>query len=153
MTRTAYFIAAVIFATAPIQATPPTQTSAGKIEALAAASRELDVYHTPEERMGRLGRTKDTAARDWTVRFTYRCNSTCNYELQELRRLLSGAVATTARDLKGDISTVIVFRDGPREIGRIFGDWSGDFLLIDGRVYRSSRSLADFLETHTPFQW
>jgi hypothetical protein len=153
MRRTAIFAAAVIFAATAIQAGPQTQTSASKIEALAAASREVDVYHTPERLMGRLGRTKDTAAQDWLVRETYRCNSTCNYELQELRRLLSGAVATTARDLKGDISTVIIFRDGSREVGRIHGAWSGEFLLIDGRVYRSSRSLAEFLETHTPFQW
>ncbi|HEX4292742.1 MAG TPA: hypothetical protein VHZ29_01275 [Rhizomicrobium sp.] len=128
------------------------ETAKGQIDQFAAMSDEVDVYHTPERSMGRLGLNEATATKNWASLTEYRCASSCTQEIPNLLGLLSSARKSTQR-VAGDVSTVVLFKRDNKEVGRVVGHWSGRAIKIGTQVYVLDNSLATFLETHSSFQW
>jgi hypothetical protein len=129
-----------------------TETSAGDIRQMFLAASEIDIYHTPEALMGRVGLNAATASQNWVSLAIYRCRASCIQEAPHLLKLLSGAHKVNAL-VTGDISTIILFKNGDKEVGKIVSHWSGRAFLIGTQVYVLDNSLAGFLETHSPLQW
>jgi hypothetical protein len=130
----------------------PPRSSALIISRIAEASDEILIYHTPERLMGRLGRNEETVAKDWIVSMDYRCTSSCADEMGPLLKLLSSGTLSPKK-AAGDLSTAIVFKSQSKEIGRVYGHWSGHGIIVNGETYTLERSLSVFLETHSPLQW
>jgi hypothetical protein len=128
------------------------ETAKEQIDKFAAMSNEVDVYHTPERSMGRLGLNEATATKNWASLTEYRCASSCVQEVPNLLGLLSSARKTT-QHVAGDVSTVVLFKRNNKEVGRVVGHWSGKAIKIGTQVYVLNISLATFLETHSSFQW
>lgn len=130
-----------------------SQPPAPEVSRLVSLSNEIDVYDTPPQMMGRLGFDQAMAINNWSTRMSRRCAHSCKGNIPKLQEVLSKAVPSTASTVRGDVSSVIVFRKGQQEVGRIYSYWPGDVLLVNGKVYTMKEPLSNFLETHTPLQW
>ncbi|WP_148294078.1 hypothetical protein [Azospirillum sp. B4] len=122
------------------------------IESSIQDANEIIVYHSPERLMGRVGLSRETVSQNWIAMMSYRCNLPCILEKKNIINFLSLGIKTEVVP-KGDVATLIVFKEDDKELIRIYGHWSGHAITIGNDNFILRESLTEYLETHSPFQW